>query len=115
MGMGFWLFEKAKYDPNSGANLTNGTWEYHLPTTKDIPVDFRITFQQNNPNPLGVLGSKAVGEPPLCLTPSVAFAVSEPSRRQELKWDKIFILRSMPLLLLILFSSCASLIIASLN
>ena len=25
---------------------------------KDIPIDFRITFTNKNPNPVGVLGSK---------------------------------------------------------
>ena len=96
MGMGFWLFEKAKYDPNSGASLTNGTWEYHLPTAKDIPADFRITFQQNNPNPVGVFGSKCIGEPPLCLTPSVAFAVKRAveAARAELAQDFYFALNA---------------------
>jgi xanthine dehydrogenase/oxidase len=75
MGMGFWLTEKLKYDPESGQLLSNGTWEYKPPTTRDIPVDLRITFLNNNPNPLGVLGSKCVGEPPLCLSTSVIFAV----------------------------------------
>ncbi len=28
MGLGFWLMEKVKYDPITGKNLTNGTWEY---------------------------------------------------------------------------------------
>ena len=50
-----------RYDPDTGRCLTNGTWEYKPPTTKDIPVDLRITFLKNNPNPLGVLGSKCVG------------------------------------------------------
>jgi len=75
MGIGFWLFEKVRYDPDTGRLLTNGTWEYKPPTSRDIPVDFRITFMDKNPNPLGVLGSKCIGEPPLCLTPSVAFSV----------------------------------------
>ena len=44
MGMGFWLTEKVRYDPVSGQNLANGTWEYKVPLTKDIPIDFRITF-----------------------------------------------------------------------
>jgi xanthine dehydrogenase/oxidase len=41
----------------------------------------------NNPNPLGVLGSKCVGEPPLCLSPSVGFAVRESieAARQEIQ------------------------------
>lgn len=84
-----------RYDPDTGRCLTNGTWEYKPPTTKDIPVDLRITFLKNNPNPLGVLGSKCVGmliflflvlksesifilflgEPPLCLSPSVGLAI----------------------------------------
>lgn len=96
MGMGFWLQEKVRYDPNTGLCLTNGTWEYKPPTTKDIPVDFRITFQKNNPNVLGVLGSKAIGEPPLCLTPSVAFAVKRAieAARDEIEQDNFFVLNS---------------------
>jgi xanthine dehydrogenase/oxidase len=96
MGMGFWLYEKVRYDPESGACLSNGTWEYKPPTTKDIPADFRITFLQNNPNPLGVLGSKCIGEPPLCLTPCVALAVKraiEAARSQSTK-DTIFSLNA---------------------
>ena len=34
MGVGFWLFEKIKYDPDTGKCLTNGTWEYKPPTSK---------------------------------------------------------------------------------
>ena len=30
MGMGFWLFEDIKYDPNTGKNLSKGTWEYKV-------------------------------------------------------------------------------------
>jgi xanthine dehydrogenase/oxidase len=26
MGLGYWLTEKAIYDPSSGLELTNGTW-----------------------------------------------------------------------------------------
>ena len=96
MGLGFWLLEKFRYDPNTGKCLTNGTWEYKPPTSKDIPIDFRITFLKNNPNPLGVLGSKCIGEPPLCLTPSVAFAVKRAieSARNEIGKDTFFVLNS---------------------
>lgn len=94
--MGFWLQEKVRYDPKTGACLTNGTWEYKPPTTKDIPADFRITFLKGNPNPVGVLGSKAIGEPPLCLTPSVAFAVKRAieAARSEIGKDEFFVLNS---------------------
>ena len=92
MGIGFWLFEKAKYDPDTGKLLTNGTWEYKLPLARDIPIDFRITLLKNSPNPIGVLGSKCVGEPPLCLSPSVAFAVKHAieAARVEIGQDQFF-------------------------
>ena len=60
MGLGYWLMERICYDPETGRNLTSGTWEYHPPTTKDIPVDFRINFLKDAPNPLGVLGAKGI-------------------------------------------------------
>ncbi|CAF0756244.1 unnamed protein product [Brachionus calyciflorus] len=96
MGMGFWLTEKIKHDPKTGILLTNGTWEYKPPTTKDIPIDFRINFLKNNPNPVGILGSKAIGEPPLCLTPCVAFAVKRAieAARKEINKDEFFSLNS---------------------
>ena len=97
MGMGFWLTEKIKHDPNSGVLLTDGTWEYKPPTTKDIPIDFKISFLKNNQNPQGVLGSKAIGEPPLCLTPSVAFSVKraiEAARKEFTEDEQYFALNS---------------------
>ena len=92
MGMGFWLHEKVRYDPDSGLCLTNGTWEYKPPTTRDIPIKFNVSFLQNSPNKPGVLGSKAVGEPPLCLTPSVAFCVRQAihAARREIGKDTEF-------------------------
>ena len=96
MGLGFWLFEKLSFDPITGKCLSNGTWEYKPPTTKDIPQDFRITFLNNNPNPLGVLGSKCIGEPPLCLSLSAMFAVKRAieAARSEISSDQFFVLNS---------------------
>jgi xanthine dehydrogenase/oxidase len=97
MGMGFWLMEKVRYDPSTGVCLTNGTWEYKPPTTKDIPVDFRVTFLDQTPNPgVGVLGSKCIGEPPLCLSPCVAFAVKRAieAARYEIGNQHFFALNS---------------------
>jgi xanthine dehydrogenase/oxidase len=50
----------------------------------------------NNPNPAGVLGAKCVGEPPLCLTPSVAFAVRRAieAARAEIKNNEFFAVKS---------------------
>lgn len=85
MGIGYILLEKCIYDPESGQCVNNGTWEYKPPTSRDIPVDFRIKFLENRPNPLGVLGSKAVGEPPLVLSNSVLYALRQAiaSARQD--------------------------------
>ncbi|KAJ8299303.1 hypothetical protein KUTeg_023363 [Tegillarca granosa] len=49
--------------------------EYKPPLAKDIPIDFRIQLLKNAPNPLGVLRSKAVAEPPLCMSCSALFAI----------------------------------------
>ncbi|XP_044734075.1 xanthine dehydrogenase-like [Chrysoperla carnea] len=75
MGLGYWLTEHIDYDKNDGRLLNTRTWNYHPPGLKDIPIDWRIEFRKNAPNPLGVLRSKATGEPPLCMSVSVAFAI----------------------------------------
>ena len=99
-GLGAILFEETIYDPDNGKCLNNGTWHYKIPSTKDIPVDFRITFLDNNPNPSGILGcnfqidfdssvknktkffflAKAIGEPPIILSNSVYFALKDAIR-----------------------------------
>ncbi|XP_028395681.1 xanthine dehydrogenase-like [Dendronephthya gigantea] len=90
MGLGYWLTEKAIYDPLSGLELTNGTWDYHPSSSKDIPIDFRVSLLKNAPNPLGVLGSKAAGEPPLSMSSSCLFAVQDAiyHAREETGQDK---------------------------
>ncbi|KAG1683136.1 Xanthine dehydrogenase [Nymphon striatum] len=77
MGLGLMMSEQMKYDSKSGELLTKNTWEYKPPTTKDIPIKFNIKFLKNSRNPLGVLGSKATGEPALCMSSSVLFAVRD--------------------------------------
>ncbi|KAL8593330.1 hypothetical protein ACOMHN_009983 [Nucella lapillus] len=64
MGLGYHLMEDVVYDPSTGRVLNDGTWEYKIPTTKDIPVDWRIHLLPDAPNPVGINSSKAVGEPP---------------------------------------------------
>ncbi|XP_065222148.1 xanthine dehydrogenase/oxidase-like [Planococcus citri] len=75
MGLGYWLNEKLIFDQNTGALLTNRTWNYTIPGAKDIPVEFRVYFRRNAPNPFGVLRAKNTGEPPLCLSIGVVFAI----------------------------------------
>ncbi|KRT82080.1 hypothetical protein AMK59_3165, partial [Oryctes borbonicus] len=74
MGQGLWTTEEIVID-DEGQILTNRTWTYKPPGIKDIPIDFRVQFPKNNPNPLGVLNSKATAEPPLCVTCCVPFAI----------------------------------------
>lgn len=57
MGAGYFTMEKIVFDKD-GRQLTNNTWFYKPPGPKDIPVDFRVKFPKNNPNPKGVLQSK---------------------------------------------------------
>jgi xanthine dehydrogenase/oxidase len=85
MGLGAFLLEKTIYDPETGKCLNNGTWFYKPPQPKDIPIDFRISFVKNKPNPLGYFGSKAIGEPPLHLSNSIVFALKHAisSARQD--------------------------------
>ncbi|XP_060570673.1 uncharacterized protein LOC132728960 [Ruditapes philippinarum] len=92
MGLGYWLTEECKYDPTSGALVTDSTWEYKPPSSKDIPVDFRINFVKKNPNPRGVLGAKACGEPPLCMSCSALFALKRAieSARRDTGVDTFF-------------------------
>ncbi|WAR01988.1 XDH-like protein [Mya arenaria] len=75
MGLGYWLTEQLRFDPETGALVTDSTWEYKPPSSKDIPVDFRVNLVKKNPNPAGILGAKAVGEPPLCMSCSALFAI----------------------------------------
>ncbi|KAF2895406.1 hypothetical protein ILUMI_10770 [Ignelater luminosus] len=95
MGLGFWTIEKPVFD-NEGRILTDRTWNYKIPGALDIPIDFRVKFPKNNPNPNGVLHSKATAEPPLCLSCSVPIAIRQAvaSARKEadanaLKWYPI--------------------------
>eukprot|EP00042_Codosiga_hollandica_P056153 m.803689 g.803689 ORF g.803689 m.803689 type:complete len:1324 (-) comp59281_c0_seq1:203-4174(-) len=75
MGCGYFLTEFLLNDPTSGQLLTNGTWEYKPPSVLDIPIVFNTTLLPDAPNPLGILSSKASGEPAVCMAANVLFAV----------------------------------------
>ncbi|XP_063894594.1 xanthine dehydrogenase [Helicoverpa armigera] len=84
MGLGYWTSEKIVYDPENGKLLTDRTWTYKPPGIKDIPADFRVYFRRNSKNPLGVLQSKATGEPALCLASVITHALREAVRSARL-------------------------------
>nr|XP_049700586.1 probable aldehyde oxidase gad-3 [Helicoverpa armigera] len=77
MGVGYWTHEELIYDKKTGELLTDRSWYYKVPLTKDIPIDFRVQLRRNSYNPLGTLGARAVAEPPTCLAICVAFALRE--------------------------------------
>ncbi len=41
----------------------------------DIPISWNVTLLKNAPNPVGVLRSRAVGEPPLLMGCAALFAI----------------------------------------
>ncbi|XP_055379733.1 xanthine dehydrogenase-like [Condylostylus longicornis] len=74
-GLGYFTTEKLIYNSQTGQLVTNRTWTYKVPQCKDIPIDFRINFLKNSQNNNGVLRSKATGEPAICLSVSILFAL----------------------------------------
>ncbi|XP_049875234.1 xanthine dehydrogenase/oxidase-like [Pectinophora gossypiella] len=77
MGLGYWTSEHIIFDKKTGEILTDRSWNYHVPLAKDIPIDFRVQLRRNSYNPVGTLGGKALSEPPIALSISVAFALRE--------------------------------------
>jgi len=74
MGIGMMLQEEVLLDSTSGELISNGTWEYKPTLAINIPRVLNIELLKNN-KAGRVLSSKASGEPPLCMTTSVLFAV----------------------------------------
>eukprot|EP01117_Protostelium_nocturnum_P009312 TRINITY_DN3335_c0_g1_i3.p1 TRINITY_DN3335_c0_g1~~TRINITY_DN3335_c0_g1_i3.p1 ORF type:complete len:1378 (-),score=549.37 TRINITY_DN3335_c0_g1_i3:123-4256(-) len=73
-GIGYATSESLIID-KTGRLISNGTWEYKVPSHLDIPCDLRVSLLDNAPNPVGILSSKATGEPPLALGCSVIIAL----------------------------------------
>ncbi|XP_073232045.1 xanthine dehydrogenase/oxidase-like [Porites lutea] len=95
MGVGQWLTEKFIYDPQTGRNLSNGTWDYKPPCSQDIPIDFRVSLLKNVPNPLGIIRSKTSGEPAQCMACCCLFAVKhavEEARAEVGKGEEYFVM-----------------------
>lgn len=75
MGLGYFLTEQVEYNSTTGQLLSEGTWEYKPPMVADIPSVLNVTLLKNMYNESGILGSKAVGEPPYVIANSVYFAL----------------------------------------
>lgn len=75
MALGYFLTERMTYHPSTASLLTTGTWDYKQPLLQDIPGVINITLLKNKYNVSGILGSKAVGEPPYIVSNSIYFAL----------------------------------------
>jgi xanthine dehydrogenase/oxidase len=74
MALGWYLTEQIAIDPVSGILLSNGTWDYKPPQSKDIPVHMGVHTLEDTPNTAGIMGSKFVGEPPMVCANCILFA-----------------------------------------
>ncbi|XP_047028407.1 xanthine dehydrogenase-like [Helicoverpa zea] len=76
MGTGYWTSEHLVY-ASTGELLSDRTWNYYVPLARDIPQDWRVYFRKNSYSDDIIFGSKCIGEPPMCMSVVVAFALRE--------------------------------------
>ncbi len=75
-GMGWATTEELLYS-ESGELLSHSPNNYKVPNVECMPRDVRVEFLEGAENPMNLLGSKAVGEPPLVLGLSVWAAAKQ--------------------------------------
>jgi len=94
-GYGLFVLEEQKYSP-TGYLYNRGPGAYKIPSFSNIPIEFNVTLLKDAPNPKAVYSSKGIGEPPLCLSLSVFFAIKEAiqAERKEAGLDGSFRLDS---------------------
>lgn len=86
-GLGFSLVEKIEHD-SAGRLLSNGTWDYRLPTALDVPHNMEVHFLNTSNDARGnVLGSKASGEPAMV----IRLAPSSPSSKRSTQRGKTLV------------------------
>ncbi|MDH4072833.1 MAG: xanthine dehydrogenase molybdopterin binding subunit [Gammaproteobacteria bacterium] len=73
-----WLTSEELWWNDAGELGTHAPSTYKIPTSSDLPVDFRVRLLASSPNrEETIYRSKAVGEPPLMLGLSVFFAIRD--------------------------------------
>ncbi len=75
-GVGWVTTEEIKWDAK-GNLVTHSPDTYKIPTTRDIPLDFRVNMLEGVPNPGTIRKSKTVAEPPLMLSLSTWLAIKD--------------------------------------
>jgi xanthine dehydrogenase/oxidase len=71
------------YNSENGRLISDGTWNYKIPCSKTIPIEFNVYLLDYVPTPgartpldtYGIRSAKSTGEPPLVLASSVFFAI----------------------------------------
>lgn len=72
-GVGYLFTEEVLTSP-AGILNSSGTWEMKPPCSLNVPVRFNVSFLQDSPFLMGVMRSKALGEPPMILSRGVLSA-----------------------------------------
>ena len=72
-----------------GILLTCGPGSYKIPSFGDVPLEFNVSILKNVSNTKAVCSSKAVGEPPLFLASSIAFAIRQAIRMTQNDEEKV--------------------------
>ncbi len=75
-GVGWLTIEELLWDAQ-GRLATGGASTYKLPSWSEMPEVFEVNFLERASEPTVVMGSKAVGEPPLMLAISVREAIRD--------------------------------------
>jgi xanthine dehydrogenase large subunit len=75
-GLGWMSVEDLQFD-DQGRLLSNALSTYKVPDAHMMPEDFQVTFLEDEANPAGPFGSKAVGEPPLMYGIGLYFALRD--------------------------------------
>ncbi|MEQ1757012.1 MAG: xanthine dehydrogenase molybdopterin binding subunit [Vicinamibacterales bacterium] len=75
-GVGWLTIEELLWD-STGRIATGGASTYKLPSWSEMPEIFNVSFLERATQPGVILGSKAVGEPPLMLAISVREAIRD--------------------------------------
>jgi len=59
--------------------INNGTWDYKIPSARDIPISMNVTLKAGDKNDScgNVMGSKATGEPSYITGGATFFAVKD--------------------------------------
>jgi len=78
-GLGWLLLEELLWD-DEGRLVTGSASTYKVPDLDFMPPELEVRFLEGAPNARAVLGSKAVGEPPLMYGIGAFFALREALR-----------------------------------